>query len=404
MNPTERQYFQDSSLLEFSATVLEVKPSDRGDCVVLDQTAFYPTGGGQPNDTGSLGETRVVDVFEDEANIIYHVVQPCGSLEPGQSVKGLIDGGRRLDHLQQHSGQHVLSQAFVQTCGAETRSFHLGTQTSTIDIEMPSPSDELMRAAEDVANAVIFEDRPMRVHLVNEEEASRLPLRKESAVRGTIRVIEIENFDWSPCGGTHAARTGQIGLIAVRSFERIRKMTRVEFVCGGRALAEYRAAKDTAFAVARLFSADRDKTPDLVAAAMQENKGLKKRIRDLLELAMSAEAAEMLVSTPLTGDFKIVQAVFAARDLEEVRMLASKIIQREPAVALLATKDAGAARLVFARSPMLTPNMSALLSEACETLGGRGGGKPELAQGGGPNVGRTEEAIATAATRAAGLG
>ena len=399
MKPTERKYFQDSSLLRFSATVVDVKPSERGDCVVLDQTAFYPAGGGQPNDTGSLGETRVVDVFEDDANIIYHLVQPAGSLEPGQNVTGLIDRGRRLDHLQQHSGQHLLSQAFVQTCGAETRSFHLGAQTSTIDIELQSPTDDLMRGAEDLANGIVFEDRPMRVHLVNEEEAALLPLRKESAVRGNIRVIEIENFDWSPCGGTHAARTGQIGLIAIRSYERVRKMTRVEFVCGGRALAEYRLAKDTAFAVARLFSSDREKSPELVAAAIQENKGLKRRIRDLLELAMSAEAAEMLAAAPAFQGFKIVQAVFAGRDLEELRMLASKIVQREPSVALMATKDSGGARLVFARSASLTQNMNELLAEACDTLGGRGGGKPELAQGGGPNVERVEEAMGAASEK-----
>lgn len=399
MKPTEKQYFQDSSLLEFSATVVEVKPSEHGDCIVLDRTAFYPTGGGQPNDTGLLGETRVVDVFEDEANIVYHVVQPAGSIEAGQAVIGKIDRPRRLDHLQQHSGQHLLSQAFVQTAGAETRSFHLGSHTSTIDIELQSPTDDLMRGAEDLANAIVFEDRPMRVHMVNDEGASLLPLRKESAVRGNIRVIEIENFDWSPCGGTHASRTGQIGLIAIRSYERVRKMTRVEFVCGGRALSEYRLAKDTAFAVARLFSADREKSPELVAAAMQENKGLKRRIRDLLELAMSAEAAEMLALAPPSQNFKIVQAVFVGRDLEEVRMLASKIVQREPSVALLATKDSGGARLVFARSASLTQNMSQLLTEACDTLEGHGGGNPELAQGGGPNVERVEEAIGTASEK-----
>jgi len=382
MKPTERKYFQDSNFLEFSATVVEVKPSEHGDCVVLDQTAFYPTGGGQPNDTGSLGEARVVDVFEDEANIIYHLVQ-AGSFEPGQTVSGVVDRGRRLDHLQQHSGQHLLSQAFVQTCGAETRSFHLGSQTSTIDIELQSPTDELMRGAEDLANGIVFEDRPMRVHLVNEEEAALLPLRKESAVRGNIRVIEIENFDWSPCGGTHAARTGQIGLIAIRSYERFRKMTRIEFVCGGRALAEYRLAKDTAFAVARLFSSEREKSPELVAAALQENKGLKRRIRDLLELAMSAEAAEVLAAAPASQSFKIVQ--------------------REPSVALLATKDAGGARLVFARSDSLTQNMNELLAEACQTLGGRGGGKPELAQGGGPNVERLEEALGAASSKIKGF-
>lgn len=399
MQPTERLYFRDSSLLEFSATVVEVKQSALGDCVVLDQTAFYPTGGGQPNDTGALGEAKVLDVFEDEANVIYHVVQPAGSLEPGQGVTGTIDRARRLDHLQQHSGQHILSQAFVQTCEAETRSFHLGSQTSTIDIELQSPTDDLMRGAEDLANAIVFEDRPMRVHLVNENEAARLPLRKESALRGNIRVIEIENFDWSPCGGTHAARTGQIGLIAIRSFERAKKMTRVEFVCGGRALADYRLASNTALAVARLFSSDREGSPELVAAAIQENKTLKKRIRDLLELAMSAEASELLAAAPDSGSFKIVQAVFGGRDLEEVRVLASKIVQREPSIALLATKDAGAARLVFARSASLTQNMSQLLAEACEELGGRGGGKPDLAQGGGPNVMKVEQAIVAASEK-----
>lgn len=399
MQPTAKLYFRDSSLLEFSATVIDVKPSERGDCVVVDKTAFYPAGGGQPNDTGTLGEARVVDVFEDEAGTIYHVVQQAGLITAGQDVIGVIDRARRLDHQQQHSGQHILSQAFVQACGAETRSFHLGSQTSTIDIELQSPTGEMMRAAEDIANAVVFEDRPMRVHLVNEEEAARLPLRKESAVRGDIRVIEVENFDWSPCGGTHAARTGQIGLIAIRSYERAKKMTRVEFVCGSRALADYRLANTTAFAVARLFSAERDSSPELVARAIQENRSTKKRVRDLLEMAMIAEASEMLAASAESGRFKIVHAVFEGRDAEELRVLAAKIVQREPSVALLATKQGGAARLVFARSASLEQNMGQLLAEACEALGGRGGGKPELAQGAGPNVERAEETIRAAAEK-----
>ncbi|HEY3138148.1 MAG TPA: DHHA1 domain-containing protein [Blastocatellia bacterium] len=396
MQPTERLYFGDASLLEFSASVLEVKPSSQGAVVVLDRTAFYPTGGGQPNDTGTLGESKVVDVAEDEAGIIYHTVESSGAFEPGQVVAGVVDRERRLDHLQQHSGQHILSQAFVQACGAETRSFHLGSQTSTIDIELTSPTPELMRAAEDVANAVVFEDRPMRVHLVNEEEAARLPLRKESAVRGNIRVIEIADFDWSPCGGTHASRTGQIGLIVIRSYERVKKLTRIEFVCGGRALADYRKAHVTASEVASLFSAERDSSPELVRRALQENKTLKKRARDLLELAMTAEAAEMLAVATQADGFKLVQAVFEGRELEEIRVLASKIVQHEASVALLATREKDAARLVFARSASLSQNMGALLAEACETLGGRGGGKPELAQGGGPKTELTEEAIRAA--------
>jgi alanyl-tRNA synthetase len=341
----------------------------------------------------------VSDVYETEDGIIYHVVNDISAFAVGQSVSGQIDPARRRDHLQQHSGQHILSQAFVQARGAETRSFHLGATTSTIDIELPTPTDEDMRAAEEIANAVIFEDRPMRVHLVTEAEAARLPLRKEAAIQGQIRVIEVENFDWSPCGGTHATRAGQVGLIAIKGYERAKKLTRVEFVCGHRALAEYRAAHRTAMAVAQLFSADRDSTPELVARAIQETKSLKKRIRDLLELAMTAEAAQRLAQASPSRNFKVVSAVFDGRDLEEVRMLASKIAQAEPAVALLGTKDAGAARLVFARSASLAPDMGQLLAEACQLLGGRGGGKPDLAQGGGPAGDKLDDAIKLAAEK-----
>ncbi len=393
MRPTKRLYFNDSHLLDFTATVLDVKPGERGDEIVLDCTAFYPTGGGQPNDTGRLNGARVIDVIEDEGGTIHHIIKESGALKTGDTVKGLVDRARRIDHMQQHSGQHILSQAFVRACGAETRSFHLGSETSTIDIELDSPTDEQMRAAEEIANAIVFEDRPMRVHIVNEEEAARLPLRKESAVRGEIRVIEIEDFDWSPCGGTHATRAGEVGLIAIKDFERAKRMTRVEFVCGHRALDEYRRASKTADAVAQLFSAERDSSPELVARMIQENKSLKKRIRDLLEMAMTAEAAQMLAQTESEGGFKIVKSIFDGRDVEEVRMLASKIVQAEPAVALLATKEGGAARLVFARSSSLGQNMGQLLAEACQILGGRGGGKPELAQGGGPATQNLSDAI-----------
>lgn len=401
MEQTERIYFTDASALEFSARVVEVRSSSDGEQIVLDKTAFYPTGGGQPNDTGLLNEARVDDVYEDEAGTIFHLVKEPGLLRVGESVTGRIDRARRLDHMQQHSGQHILSQAFVQTCNAQTRSFHLGAQTSTIDIELYSPTDDHMRAAEEVANQVIFEDRLMRVHMVNEEEAMRLPLRKEVAVRGRIRVIEIEDFDWSPCGGTHAARTGQIGLIAIKSYERAKKMTRVEFVCGRRALVEYRQASSIASAVARLFSADRDTAPELASRTIEENKALKKRLRDLLELATIAEAAGLLAESEATNNFKIIQRAFDGRDVEEIRLLASKIVSLEPAVALLGTRDKSSARLVFARSASLAQEMGKLMAEACSLLGGRGGGRPEMAQGGGPMIEKLEEALSNAAAKAA---
>jgi alanyl-tRNA synthetase len=399
---TEKLYFTDSSLLDFTADIIEVDQAGDSYRVVLDRTAFYPTGGGQPNDTGKLDQLDVTDVFEDDSGTVFHVVACAGTLTVGQNVRGVVDTQRRLDHLQQHSGQHVLSQAFVQACGAETRSFHLGSIVSTIDIELASPSDEQMRAAEDVANRVILEDRPMRVHILDEADAAKLPLRKESAVKGRIRVIEVEDFDWSPCGGTHAARTGQIGLIAIKSYERAKKLTRVEFVCGFRALADYRLAHRTATSVARMFSVDRDSAADSVARALAENRLLKRRVRELSEVAAGAEAAELLAAAENLDTFKMVCRVFEGRDADELRMLAYRIVQTESSVALLGSDDGGTARVVFARSETVPHNMGEVLREACTILGGRGGGKAEIAQGGGPEISKLAAALEDAASRVRG--
>jgi alanyl-tRNA synthetase len=437
---TERLYYTDSGLLEFTASVSAVRETPDAIHIILDRTAFYPTGGGQPNDTGSINGAEIIDVAEDEAGCVIHIARP-GANVPSQSMAGKtvecrVDAARRLDHMQQHSGQHILSQAFVQACGAETRSFHLGAATSTIDIELQNPTDEHMRAAEEIANRVVFEDRPMRVHIVSEAEAARLPLRKESAVHGEIRVIEIDRFDWSPCGGTHASRAGQIGLIAIKSFERAKRMTRVEFVCGSRVLVDYQLANKTATAVARQFSVDRESGPASVERLIQENKSLKKRVRELLEIALVEEAGRLLegallvaaadaaAGVPATGaaagvptnstaaglpttdaagaaraPFKLVKAVFPERDPEELRMLAWKIVERGQSAALLGTREGALAKLVFARSADLPFNMGALLASACEALGGRGGGKPDMAQGGGPNIEKLAAVIDESAKR-----
>jgi alanyl-tRNA synthetase len=403
MEATEKLYFTDSRLLQFQAQVIRVESVDEVDRLALDQTAFYPTGGGQPNDTGKINDADVVDVIEEDDGTIFHVINQTGRFVAGQHVEASVDKERRLDHLQQHSGQHILSQAFIQACQAETRSFHMSAQTSTIDVELQNPTEEAMRAAEEIANTIIFDNRPMRVHLVDEAGAALLPLRKESALSGLIRVIEVEDFDWSPCGGTHAGQTGQIGLIAIKSFERVKSnLTRVEFVCGHRALEEYRLANQTAVTTARLFSVGREGAPELVAKAIQENKALKKRVRDLLDLATQAEAAQMLAEAAMSGGCKVIQAVFENRDAEELRLLAAKITAQESAVALLATKEASGARLVFARSTNLTQNMGQCLAEACQLLGGRGGGRPEMAQGGGSDLSRLDEAMNNALQKMAG--
>jgi alanyl-tRNA synthetase len=262
-----------------------------------------------------------------------------------------------------------------------------------------TPTEESIQATESLANEIVLENRPMRIHLLTEDEAGRLPLRKETEVRGIVRVIEIEDFDWTPCGGTHASRTGEIGMVAVRSFARVKGMTRVEFVCGYRALNDYRRAHGAATAVARLFSAERESIPELVAKSIDENRSLRKRISRLAALALVPEAQELLSTAIAATGFKVVAATFQQREREEMRALATKLVQLEPCVVLLCATDEAGVRLVYARTSSLTPDMSSLMAESCRLLNGRGGGKPDLAQGGGPDRDRLDDALGFAMKR-----
>ncbi len=382
---TKKLFWNDSHLIEFTAQVIAVDAANK--TLVLDQTAFYPTGGGQPHDTGRINGSLIRDVTI-EGDRIYHSVDDAAKFTVGNEVKCLIDWQRRLEMMQQHTGQHILSQAFFQLFGAETRGFRISDKdggTSEIDLALELQNDQIQAAisqAEDLANAIIFENREIRSFELSPGEAARLPLRKESFVSDCVRVVEIADFDWSPCGGTHAHRTGEVGLIAIRGWERAKKMVRVEFVAGVRALGDYRAANQTAQAVARLFSVGRDNAGQSVAKIIDDNKRLEKRVRDLGELAARIEAQEIITATPIINDLRIITRVFTDRSFDEIKMLAHRLVENESTVVLLAAQDSDAARLVFARAPDLQDEMGALMKAACEKLGGRGGGTSDFAQGG----------------------
>jgi alanyl-tRNA synthetase len=405
MSITERLYYHDSHLTEFDARVLFVADAGAGRfAVTLDRTAFYPTGGGQPSDTGTLGGARVVEcIDEEEAGVVRHIIEGAAPAL-GARVEGRIDWSRRLDHLQQHTGQHILSQAFVQLFDAPTRAFRMLERACEIDVDLREPSSERIEQAVALANQIIWEDRPVRIRHATAEEAAALPLRKDSERTGDLRIIEIENFDLSPCGGTHAARTGEVGIIAMRSWERAKNLARIEFIAGGRVLADYRRANNTARSVAALFSAGRDDAHELSARMLEENKILSRRLRTLEELAARVEAEE-LIRTATHGESgaRVVTREFTDRDAESLKRLALSIIARPGHIALLGSRDAEgrSARLVFARAPEAHGDMNALMREACATLEGRGGGRPDLAQGGGTNVENLAAALRTAAARLA---
>jgi alanyl-tRNA synthetase len=394
MPPTERLYYFDSHLIEFEARVTEKTERVSGwSAVTLDRTAFYPTGGGQPSDTGTVNGERVLECIDDEENGVLHVIQGRAP-DVGAIVAGRIDWPRRLDHIQQHTGQHILSQAFVTLFKAPTRGFRVLHEVCEIDVEIANPTDELIERAVELANNVIWEDRQITIRTATAEEATQLPLRKEPSRGGDLRLIEIEGFDLTPCGGTHAYRTGEVGMIAVRSWERAKGLTRIEFVAGTRALADYRRANKTARGVAALFSASRDDATKLAARVVEENKDLHRRVRSLEEVSARVEADELLASTQANAaGLRLVSQIFDNRDAESLKHLAMALIVHPNTVAILGSRDKDVARLVFAKADGAPGDMNQLMRNACELLDGRGGGKADMAQGGGKHIERLTEAI-----------
>src|ERR1051325_4398417 len=351
MPPTERLYYNDSHLIEFEARVTDKTERVSGwTAVTLDRSAFYPTGGGQPSDTGTLNGERVLECIDDEDNGILHVMQ---ARAPGirAPVQRRVDGPRRLDHIQQHAGQHILSQSFVNLFNAPTRGFRVLSGACEIDVELDHPTDQLIERAVELANNVVWEDRTITIKTVTAEEAEQLPLRKEPSREGELRLIEIAGFDLTPCGGTHAQHTGEVGMIAVRSWERAKGLTRIEFVAGTRALVDYRRANKTARAVAALFSAGREDGPKLAARVLEENKELHRRLRSLEEIAARIEADELLaVATAGTDGLRVVAQVLPKRDAESLKRLAMALISQPQTIALLGSRDEETARLVFAKA------------------------------------------------------
>ncbi|HYJ45559.1 MAG TPA: DHHA1 domain-containing protein [Pyrinomonadaceae bacterium] len=400
MSATERLYYNDSHLTEFEARVTSVTERVSGwSAVTLDRTAFYPTGGGQPSDTGMLNGARVVECIDAEAAGVIHVVQGH-NLEVGASVRGEVDWPRRLDHIQQHTAQHILSQAFVNLFNAETRGFRMLEQYSEIDVAFDHPTLELIDRAVELANSVIWGNHPIHIRQVTQEEAASLPLRKESQREGCLRLIEIEGFDLTPCGGTHAHASGEVGILAVRSFERAKGLTRIDFVAGNRALIDYNRTNRAARSIASMFSAGRDEAAGAVARLMEEHKQLTRRARTLEEVAARVEAEEIFAAARLVSvDVKLCARVFEDRDAESLKRVALALTAHPKTVALLGSRDQSAARLIFARSMDAPGDMNALLREACTTLEGRGGGHADMAQGGGRLVEKLEEVIELAVKR-----
>ncbi len=394
---TARLYYTDSFLHEFDARVVSLLPGARP-AVVLDRTAFYPTSGGQVFDTGILqvgdAELPVVEVAEQEDGTILHYLGgEAAAIPPGAQVHGVIDAARRRDHMQQHSGQHVLSAAFVRLFEMPTVSFHMGAESCTIDLDTKSLSAPQVEKAEQLANQIVTDNVPVEIRFVSLEEARTLGLRKLPELnKEQMRLIDIRNFDLTACGGTHVRSTGQVGAILLRKNEKVRQGYRVEFVCGGRAVTAARRDYAVLGEAAALYSAHLWDVPKQVQKSVEEVKSAQKNQQHLLEELAELYAERLLGEARESGGLKVITKFFAERDLTFIKLLAQKITKSGAAVALLASGGDKPA-LVFAQSPGQRFDMGTLMKKATAEAGGRGGGTRDMAQGGAASAAGLEELL-----------
>jgi alanyl-tRNA synthetase len=402
---TERLYYNDSFLFNFEARVLESVQSEGKHAVVLDRTAFYPTSGGQVHDTGRFivngRELAVTDVADEEnGRILHYVPEPVSA---GVEVQGRVDEERRRDHIQQHSGQHVLSAAFIELFSMPTVSFHMGAESCTIDLQTSSLLPAQLEAVERRANQIVTEDRPVAIRFVALEEARQLGVRKLPPKQtGTLRLIDIQEFDLTACGGTHVRSTGQIGSILLRKVEKAKQGMRVEFVCGLRAVRVARADFTALTSTAGLLSTHVNELPQNISKLLEELRSAGKREQKLLQELAEFQAQRMLGSEA-DASLKVFCSTLLDRDLTFTKLLAQKLTAgAERVIALLACTGAQPA-LVFARSRSAEQDMGKLMKETMAELGGRGGGTPEMAQGGLPSGGfdpvKTEKLLQAIASR-----
>jgi alanyl-tRNA synthetase len=383
---TERLYYKDPYCRTFDGVVVRAFSHEGRPAVALDRTAFYPTSGGQPHDVGALGGSRVIDVVDLEDGTIVHVLE--SALAEGSSVEGEVDWSRRFDHMQQHTGQHVLSAAFDHLFSNRTTSFHMSADVSTIDLANETTADQIA-VAEREANRIVWEDRPVSIQFATAEEAAAMPLRKEPVRGGTLRLIDISDYDLSACGGTHVARTGAIGIIAVSAWERFRGGTRLTFVCGGRVLRLFRSFHESITGSIRTLSVLPEELPSAIERVQNESKDLRRTVKLLQESLASHVAARMIAEAQRMGTVHLVVQALDGWDAQGLKALATAATANESAAVALISASTPAL-VVIARSRNVSLDSNAVLKELIQQFGGRGGGKPDMAQGGGLNAAPTQ--------------
>ena len=378
---TEQLYFDDPLTLEFTAQVTESRPLDGGRFgLVMPRTYFYPTSGGQEHDTGFIGDAHVSDVYKDNGNII-HVVDH--SLTPGE-YPARIDRVRRIRAMQHHTAQHILSASFLEVADIDSISANINGDTpSTIDLDAKDVPDETLRTAEEFANGIFFENRMVKTYDVTEDEIAKLPVRKPPKVSGSIRVVEVDGFDYTPCGGTHCLTAGMVGMLKIVRTERVNKKLRIHFVAGYQALEFFQGVQSAAQGAALLLDTGLEDVVSTVERLQEQLKQAQSEVDNLRGIVLGVEAEKLIAAAEEVGELRLVTALFENRPATELRSLANRLRKEPNMVAVLATFDGTKLSMVSACGQKSGINARDLLQNHLAPFGGRGGGDAGLAQGGG---------------------
>jgi len=401
---TERIYYTKSYQEQFSGTIVAIQERDNQTVIQLDRTCFYPTSGGQPFDTGQLAGHQVTDVFVDEKGDVQHTVVQCPdynkSLTVGISVTGIIDWPRRHDHMQQHSGQHLLSQAFFERLGVETVAVHFGEVESTLDLAIQELQSAQIEQIERYANDIIYRALPISTYFVDEKKLSTIPLRRPPKVQGTIRIVEISKFDYSACGGTHVQNTAEIGPLKLTKLERRRNQVRVTFLCGLRALEDYRVKHRLITEAAMIYSNEIYQVPSLITRNLALLKERERVIEENQKALLRYEVVTLMENATMLGPVRIIQHIDQEKSSALLKALATDLQRHTNIIALLSTIEDEKVTLCFVSDPALTEqyklHIGQLLRTALQPQQGKGGGKTDFAQGGGITAEQIPLVFATA--------
>ncbi|MFB4168199.1 DHHA1 domain-containing protein [Virgibacillus sp. JSM 102003] len=388
---TEKLYYQNQYMRSFKARLQKSDKDEQGRFyVVLDKTAFYPTGGGQPHDTGTLNGVNVYDVEEIDGEVRHYIEEPA---EIHNEYTGELDWDRRFDHMQQHTGQHILSAAFESEYNYRTVNFHLGTEICSIDLEAMSLSDEEILRVENTANNMILENRPVETRWVSKEELSSFPLRKEVSVEDNIRLVIIPDFDYNGCGGTHPDSTGQINSVKILHWEKQKKnKIRVYFVCGTRVLKQLDEKHKVIQNLTDTLNAPQKDLNETAIRTLRLNKKLDKKINELNMKLIEYEAESYIEQADPHNNWKVAKSIFRDRSMSELQQLAKRIVAKSDQIlVLLINKKEDKLQIVCSRSNDVVINMNDLVKNVLPAINGKGGGTDSVAQGGGGTIISAEE-------------